>query len=319
MEVSEVVQDQDDFQWPIEELGVVSDMTMPDDLEVRRRVTDMQYYDENTWEVLDPTLVEQGEKAELQRFRDMNVYEYVPRDQAITDEGGKFVKVKWVRVNKGTAQNPIVKCRLVAQELGYGQRMDELFSGTPSLVALRLVLVHAVLGRGRRCLMVLDVKCAFLYCDCKRVIYIELPVQDPRYDTGVVGRLLKAMYGTRDAPQIWAAEVSKALESLSFTRSVLQPSVFFHREREMVVVVHVDDFLCSGTEKDCEWLYSSLKSKYDLKSSVLHPGSSDEGRYLNRRIRWVGAEIELEGDDKHAKVLVDEWGMSQSKTVDTPS
>jgi hypothetical protein len=122
------------------------------------------------------------------------------------------------------------------------------------------------------------------------------------------------MYGTRDAPQIWAGEVSKALESLSFTRSVLQPSVYFHREREMVVIVHVDDVLCSGTAKNCEWLYNSLRHKYDLKSSVLHPGSNDEGRYLNRRIRWVGAEIELEGDDKHAKVLLHGWVMPQSKT-----
>ena len=69
------------------------------------------------------------------------------------------MKVKRVRVNKGTPRDPVVKCRLVAQELGYGQRMDELFSGTPSLAALRLALTHAVLGGGRRSLMVLDVKC----------------------------------------------------------------------------------------------------------------------------------------------------------------
>ena len=318
MDVSEVTLFQDDFQWPIEEVTVASDMTAPEDPEVRRLVTDMQYYDENTWEWLDPKLVVEGERAELQRFRDMNVYEYVPREQAIHDEGGKFVKVKWVRVNKGTTQQPMVKCRLVAQELGYGQRMDELFSGTPSLVALRLTLLHAVLGGGRRCLMILDVKCAFLYGECKRVIYIELPLQDPRHGTGVVGRLVKAMYGTRDAPQIWAGEVSKALESLGFACSVLQPSVFVHRGREMLVIVHVDDFLCSGTEADCKWLYDALRKKYDLKSTILYPNTQEEGRYLNRRIRWVGTEIEIEGDEKHAKLLIDEWGMSQCKGVDTP-
>jgi hypothetical protein len=171
---------------------------------------------------------------------------------------------------------------LVAQELGYGQRMDELFSGTPSLLALHLVLVHAVLGGGRRCLMILDVKCAFLYGECKCTIYIELPTQDPRYGTGVVGRLVKAMYGTRDAPHIWAGYESKALESLAFERSVLQPAVYYHRVREMVVIVHMDDVLCSGAAKDCEWLYTSLIAKYDLKCSLLHPGSRDEGRYLNR-------------------------------------
>jgi hypothetical protein len=86
----------------------------------------------------------------------------------------------------------------------------------------------------------------------------------------------------------------------------------------MLIIVHVDDFLCSGTEEDCMWLYDSLHKKYDLKSALLRPGSTEEGRYLNRRIRWVGNEIEIEGDDKHTKVLLDEWGMSQCKGVDTP-
>jgi hypothetical protein len=318
MEISEVHRYQDDFEWNIGEVGVRSDMTEQEDPAVRQAVTDMQYFDENTWEELDPKLVEEGEKAELQRFRDMNVYEYVSRDQAINDEGGKFVKVKWVRVNKGTPRDPVVKCRLVAQELGYGQRMDELFSGTPSLLALRLALMHAVMGRGRRCLMILDVKCAFLYGECKRTIYIELPTQDPRYGTGVVGRLRKAMYGTRDAPQIWAGEVARVLTILGFERSVLQPSVYFHRVRQMIVIVHVDDFMCSGSELDCKWLYDSLKAQYDLKHTLLHPGSSEEARYLNRRVRWVGQEIEMEGDDKHVKVLQDEWGMTQCRPVDTP-
>ena len=316
MEISEVMKFQDDFKW---EIGEVSDMTEPDNSEVRQFVTDMQYYDENTWEELDPKQVAVAEQAELQRFRDMKVYEYVPRDLAVNDVEGKFVKVKWVRVNKGTPQEPLVKCRLVAQELGYGQRMDELFSGTPSLLSLRLVLVHAVKGGGRRSLMVLDVKCAFLYGECRRVIYVELPTQDPRHGTGVVGKLLKAMYGTRDAPQIWAGEVAKALECLGFERSVYQPSVYFHRAREMIVTVHVDDFLCSGAVEDLKWLYESLRAKYDLKKVIIGPGSNEEARYLNRRLRWVNNELELEGDDKHSRVLLTEWGMTECKPAETPA
>ena len=62
-------------------------MTEPDNSEVRQFVTDMQYYDENTWEELDPKQVAVAEQAELQRFRDMKVYEYVPRDLAVTWKG----------------------------------------------------------------------------------------------------------------------------------------------------------------------------------------------------------------------------------------
>ena len=64
------------------------------------------------------------------------MYDYETRAVAMNDELGKIVKVEWVRTNKGTAMDLEVRCRLVAQELGYGQRMDELFAGTPSLMVV---------------------------------------------------------------------------------------------------------------------------------------------------------------------------------------
>ena len=99
--------------------------------------------------------------------------------------------------------------------------------------------------------MVLDVKCAFLYGQIRRRVYIELPQQDSRSaDKSVVGVLRKAMYGTRDAPQIWHEEVEKAMRDLGFELSSLHSSVFYHRIRNVIVVIHVDDFLCSGKIKD---------------------------------------------------------------------
>ena len=155
-------------------------MCMPENEDLRRSVTDMKYFDENTWEELDPERVAEGERAELERFKKMGVYGYEMRAVAMNDELGKFVKVKWVRTNKGTALNPEVRCRLVAQELGYGQRMDELFAGTPSLMAVKLILHHAAKGGPEQGIMVLDVKCAFLYGQIRRRVYIELPQQDSR-------------------------------------------------------------------------------------------------------------------------------------------
>ena len=139
----------------------------------------------------------------------MGVYEYVSREEAENDHTGKFVKVKWVRVRKGE----VVRCGPVAQELGYGERLDELFAGTPSLGSVRMALSHAM-KRSNHKIMVMDVKCAFLYGEIRRNVYIELPHTDPRYGDGsVVGKLKKAMYGTRDAPQIWSQVVQEAMES----------------------------------------------------------------------------------------------------------
>ena len=105
------------------------------------------------------------------------------------------------------------------------------------------------------------------------------------------------MYGTRDAPQIWQNEVRTTMESLGFCMSILQASEYYHQSRGMIVIVHVDDFLCSGDEDDLEWLCDCLKDKYDLKRNVLHKGSNAEVRYLNRSIRWTPEGIEMEGDE----------------------
>ena len=192
----------EDFQWPTVDL--VSDLCEPEPKWNNQQKAAHEYWDEVTGLPLDPQLVASGEKDELDRFRKMGVYSYVPREQAEQDMEGTFVRTKWVRIDKGTPASPKVRCRLVAQELAFGERMDELFSGTPSLSAVKMALAHASIKGKRKKLLVMDVKCAFLYAPAKRKIYIELPSRDPRSSSGVVGVLNRALHGTRDAPQLWA-------------------------------------------------------------------------------------------------------------------
>ena len=137
---------QEDFRW---DLGAVSDMCAPVPEDAQRALTDMTYFDENTGEVLDERLVRAAEAEELSRFTKMGVYSYAERSEAVQDPGGIFVNLKWVRVNKGTKEKPQVKCRLVAQELAYGERMDELYANTPSLQSVRMALAFAT--RRARC------------------------------------------------------------------------------------------------------------------------------------------------------------------------
>ena len=77
--------------------------------------------------------------------------------------------------------------------------------------------------------MALDVSCAFLYADVAREIYIELPSEDPLAGDGnFVGRLRKALYGTRDPPQLWQRELETTLNGLGFKGSRLHPGFFYH-------------------------------------------------------------------------------------------
>ena len=110
--------------------------------------------------------------------------------------------------------------------------MDELFAVTPSLLA-KIDFAPRSKGETEQGIMVLDVKCAFLYGQIRRRVYIELHQQDSRSgDKFVVGDLRKAMYGTRDAPQILQEEVEKAMRDLGFELSILHSSVFYHRVRK---------------------------------------------------------------------------------------
>ena len=304
---------QDDMKW---DLNSAEDMCEKDSPELERMATDCSYYDENSWEELDPKQVWKGEQEEYERFCKMGVYEYVSRAEAENDDTGKFVKVKWVRVKKGEG----VRCRLVAQELGYGERLDELFAGTPSLGSVRMALTHAMKKPNHK-VMVMDVKCAFLYGDIRRNVYIELPHTDPRYGDGtVVGKLRKAMYGTRDAPQIWSQVVQEAMESLGYKQSKYQPAVYYHPEKDVVVVVHVDDFLATGDGHMLESLYNELSKKFDIKRKMLSMEDDLETTYLNRTLRVTEQGIEITGDKKHSDILMKEWGLQgQSKEVNTPS
>ena len=169
--------------------------------------------------------------------------------------------------------------------------------------------------------MIMDVKCAFLYGEMRRNVYIELPHTDPRYgDQSVVGKLKKSMYGTRDAPQIWAEHVRKTLESHGYKQSIYQPAVYYHPKKTVLIVVHVDDFLCTGDGKELEELHENLARQYELKKTILSLTDERETKYLNRVLRVTDEGVEIVGDPKHSELLFKDWGVTEhSKDVNTPS
>ena len=78
-------------------------------------------YDTNPGELLDNTLVQQGKREEMARFKEMGVCSYVKQEEALNDPEGIVIDVRWVIVNKGTRQEPNVRCRLVGREFAEGQ------------------------------------------------------------------------------------------------------------------------------------------------------------------------------------------------------
>lgn len=100
-----------------------------------------------------------------------------------------------------------------------------------------------------------------------------------------MGKLKKAMYGMRDAPQIWADTVKEKMFELGSNVSGLHPSVGWNVARGLMVVVYVDDVMCIGSVDALGWLFDSLNKQYDLKRHMLEPDSTKEVKYLNRVLR----------------------------------
>ena len=165
--------------------------------------------------------------------------------------------------------------------------------------------------------MILDVKGAFLYGKTKRNVYIWLPPEDPKSQEGLMGKLNKAMYGTRDAPQVWQEEVRTTMTDMKFKECITQPGIYFQEDRQLQVVSHVDDFLCVGSKQSLRWFKEAVERKYEIKANMLDE-QHREVTFLGRKIRWTEDGIEIEADTKHVEILLKEWDMEGCKSCDTP-
>lgn len=150
-----------------------------------------------TGEWLDPPLVHEGCMEEMRPFREMQVHERVPRQEALSDPEMMLFGVRWVNVNKGTRDAPKVRRRLVAQEFATTKN-DDLFAGTPPLLALRMLLSDvASVQLGAKVVLAMDVKCAFLYRASSANLQVNYQCNTTFTMQGDVGVLRRSKYGPR--------------------------------------------------------------------------------------------------------------------------
>ena len=122
---------------------------------------------------------------------------------------------------------------------------------------------------------------------------------------------LKAMYGLRDAPLIWQKVVKEMLEKRGFVALVTSQCVYVNKSTGVIVVAHVDDFLCSGPRAELVLLRKQLKESYDVDGDILGVDSGEvpEGKFAGRLIRFTKNVIEWEADRKQVKGLLKEYGL----------
>ena len=115
----------------------------------------------------------------------------------------------------------------------------------------------------------LDVKTAFLNASVKEDIYITIP-EGMTENSNMVLKLLKALYGIKQAPREWHVEIDTYLHSLHYSSCVKDTCLYWKKTKTgklIIIGLFVDDITALFHDDDArEWNddKQKLKKKYDL-------------------------------------------------------
>ena len=172
---------------------------------------------------LDPKVAKLARQEEIDYIHKMNLYTKVPVQECHQKAGKGTISVRWIDVNKGDIERPNYRSRLVAREINTHKR-DDLFSATPLLEVLKLLVPMAATNNRGEVIMINEVSRAFFHAKATRTVYVQLPNEDQGHDgKPMCGRLNFSMYGTRDAAMNWQAEYSQRIIDNGFEQGKAPP------------------------------------------------------------------------------------------------
>jgi hypothetical protein len=221
-----------------------------------------EVYDEITGATLPPKLVQQARAEEVQFMLNWGVWTRALISDCWAETGKAPIGSKWVDVNKGDATKPLIRSRFVVKEIAT-YKSDDFFAATPPLEALRLLLSLAASSGKDIKIEVLDARKAHLHAFAERVVFTQLPpeVAEPGY----CARLVRCLYGTRDAPKRWEAFLAEQLVAIGFARGRASPCCYYHAALGVRCIVHGDDFVLTGRAHALDEVRASMHKRFLLK------------------------------------------------------
>lgn len=269
------------------------------------------WYETLTGKPLDPVKVEKGMERERKSFRDYDVYEEVPEEEAVGD--CVIVNAGWVLVDRPDRGD--CRCRLVAQELNLGAALGfDTYAATPTTATMRLVMAYA-LKRGWP-LALGDVSVAFLHAliGDKRY-FVRPPASECR--PGFLWRLKRAMYGLRESPRLWQQHLAMVLTRNGFERLHADAQLYRHKRSGALAMIFADDILIAAPE---EWL-ECVKKDFEKELTIKWGGVIDTEwkKYLGKHYRREENTLEVRVPQKYWQGTLDLVGMTGCKTSAIPA
>ena len=106
---------------------------------------------------------------------------------------------------------------------------------------------------------------------------------------------------------------------MKMRRAKSEPSAFLDVEKQVILIVHVDDLLIFGPLKLIQEFYEELQSKVLLKLVGLLKNPGDEVMYVGHKLRMIKGGFSWSGGDKLITALLEETGLQHAKCMSTPA
>jgi len=230
--------------------------------------------------------------------------------------GKNVVSCKWVFKAKRDASGQIVrfKARLVARGFSqvYGVDYLDTYSPVAKLTTYRIIFALASLQKWE--IHGMDVVTAFPLGSLDEEIYMAQPegFMQNGMKRGLVCRLLKSIYGLKQAARVWNKKIEGFLRKLGFIQSNADHCLYIHPELDIWIIIWVDDLLIAGkNERSIVSIKRQLSSAFEMKDlgKVSH--------FLGMRITQNSDGIAID-QAIYVRTILERFGMEESKPTSTP-
>ena len=227
--------------------------------------------------------------------------------------GQPLVDNRWVYKAKLNSLGGVdrFKARLVAR--GFTQRPGvdywETYSPVIRMESLRAML--AIASKRGYHIKQFDVKTAFLYGELQEDIFMRQPVGFCD-GTERVCKLLRSIYGLKQAARCWNVKFVKTLNDIGLVASEADPCVFLGRRTGVVHLgIYVDDGLVSAEcEKDIDGIMKELSDVFTLSRCEF-------GLFLGMELRKTERGITL-SQRSYSERIIARYRMDTAHPVSTP-
>jgi hypothetical protein len=223
---------------------------------------------------------------------------------------------KWVYKVKHKSDGSIerYKARLVAKGYTQIEGLDyfDTFSPVAKLTTVRVLLALASIKGWH--LHQLDVNNAFLHGDLQEDVYMSIPDGVHNSKPNQVCKLLKSLYGLKQASRKWYEKLTSLLVREGYKQSNSDYSLFTmsHNNNFTVLLIYVDDIILSGT---CLVEIQRIKTILDNNFKIKDLGTVKY--FLGLEVAHSKQGINI-SQRKYCLELLNDSGLLGSKPAATP-